>query len=299
MSANASVPAVSVANGPNGIFSQWMFVTPEMAKKFLEKNTLNRRVKDNALHRLIMQMRLRQYRITHQGLAFDVNGTLADGQHRLRAIIASNTGVWLLVTYNLSVHARAAIDSGALRTVADNYAMVGYGRLSNRTIAAITVALGGRLSWSGHWASANRLGPDQLHDISTEWQVELAEIHPFSNLAACNSVVLGVALRAMLSHGARGIEKVRGFLEAIKTGDKVDPCDVTALRFRDLLLRKEIVVSGTSQRKDAYERSSSAIAAHIGGRVLTAIKRTSVECFPVPVERIPESVRPLLDIGGE
>ena len=39
---------------------------------------------------------------THQGIAFDENGVLQDGQHRLCAIVSANKPVDMMVTSGLS-----------------------------------------------------------------------------------------------------------------------------------------------------------------------------------------------------
>lgn len=63
--------------------------------------------------------------MTHQGIAFDENGELVDGQHRLNAIVEANIPVQMNVTYN--VHRAPGevftIDMGRKRTYANIVAM--------------------------------------------------------------------------------------------------------------------------------------------------------------------------------
>jgi hypothetical protein len=53
------------------IKSTWINVTPALARKWLDKNDVNRRVRDGNLDRLIRDMQAGDYRLTHQGIAFD------------------------------------------------------------------------------------------------------------------------------------------------------------------------------------------------------------------------------------
>lgn len=96
-----------------------MLVTPEMAREWLDKNTpRNRPVSKSTVNAYARLMKAGGWNLTHQGIAFDDNGELIDGQHRLHAIIISNTPVMMNVTYNVH-HAPGeafTIDMGRKRT---------------------------------------------------------------------------------------------------------------------------------------------------------------------------------------
>lgn len=96
-----------------------MRVTPEMAKAWLEKNVGNRPLNRAFVRRLSRMMADGDYTLTHQGIGFDVNGMLIDGQHRLHAIVESGVTISLLVTHGLPTQAREKIDTGKVRTVAN------------------------------------------------------------------------------------------------------------------------------------------------------------------------------------
>jgi hypothetical protein len=98
-------------------------VTPAMATAWLMKNTANRPLvmwRVNALKRAILAG---EWRYTHQGIAFDKNGVLQDGQHRLKAVAESGRPVEMLVTRNCDPEAFKVIDTGARRSIADSLAM--------------------------------------------------------------------------------------------------------------------------------------------------------------------------------
>lgn len=103
-------------------------ITPEMAKSMLEHNMKNNRpVLKSTVHAYARQMRNGHWNLTHQGIAFDENGELVDGQHRLHAIIEANIPVNMNVTYN--VHRVPGevftIDMGRKRTYANVATMSG------------------------------------------------------------------------------------------------------------------------------------------------------------------------------
>lgn len=76
-------------------------VTPEMAEKWLTRNhPSNRPIQWRVVEAYANDMRSGNWRLTHQSIAFDAQGYLIDGQHRLKAIAQSACVVTLLVVEN-------------------------------------------------------------------------------------------------------------------------------------------------------------------------------------------------------
>lgn len=98
-----------------------VIITPQLARSMLEKNTRNRPVRNSHVETLRASFERGEYRMTHQGIAFDSNGELIDGQHRLHAIALLADGEFpMLVTTGLPPSVFAAVDATlAKRTVSD------------------------------------------------------------------------------------------------------------------------------------------------------------------------------------
>lgn len=95
-------------------------ITPEIAREYLLHNSKNRIVKPRSVEAYARDMQRGDFRTTHQGIAFDTDGNLIDGQHRLLAIIMSNTPVTLLVTRGIPVDDGVmATDRGISRSIRD------------------------------------------------------------------------------------------------------------------------------------------------------------------------------------
>lgn len=92
-------------------------VTPELAKQYLERNTNNRRISEAHVDSLARSLTAKEWRHTHQGIAFSVSDALLDGQHRLRAIIKAGIPAQMLVTRGLPEDALDAIDTGRIRSI--------------------------------------------------------------------------------------------------------------------------------------------------------------------------------------
>jgi hypothetical protein len=102
-------------------------VTPNLAREYLSFNTRNRRVRSSHVERLRASFERGEYVMTHQGIAFCSDRTVADGQHRLLAIAAlpDTYSFPMLVTTGLD-HEQAfpVIDIvNAGRSIADVMAM--------------------------------------------------------------------------------------------------------------------------------------------------------------------------------
>ena len=76
-------------------------ITPCLAKEWLQKNLYNRKIRPRKVRQYAADMRAGKWRTTHQGIAFDKEGNLMDGQHRLLAICETNIPQTMMVTRGL------------------------------------------------------------------------------------------------------------------------------------------------------------------------------------------------------
>jgi hypothetical protein len=110
-------------------------VTPALAREWLGRNTHNRNIRPTGVAALVRDMRAGRYLLTGQGITFDRNGVLIDGQHRLNAIIEADVTVPLVVLRGADPDAQMAIDVNKKRTYPDHLALAG--RTNATTRAAI------------------------------------------------------------------------------------------------------------------------------------------------------------------
>ena len=99
---------------------QWEMITPVLAQKYLSQNASENRAKKMVhIDRYARDMRAGQWMITHQGIAFDKDGVLLDGQQRLNAVIKSGVPVPMLVIRGLDHNVIRVMDQGVSRTLND------------------------------------------------------------------------------------------------------------------------------------------------------------------------------------
>jgi len=101
-------------------------ITPEIAKKLLEKNTSNRRINKPTLLRYIQDIQDGRWREdTAEFIKISVDGNVLDGQHRLMAVAQSMIPVFFHVAYGLEDNLFSIIDTGKPRSTSDTFRIAG------------------------------------------------------------------------------------------------------------------------------------------------------------------------------
>lgn len=100
-------------------------ITPSMASIFLSKNNSNRKINKPQLEMIKRAILKNEWATTHQGIAFYEDGSLADGQHRLTAILETGISCEMVVYHGIKkdVDTIMALDCGRARNVQDNSKM--------------------------------------------------------------------------------------------------------------------------------------------------------------------------------
>lgn len=100
-------------------------ITPERAEEMLAANTANRPLSRAVVVAFAEAMRRGDWLVTHQGIAFDTDGVLVDGQHRLAAVIEAGLPVDMTVFTEVEPDTFDVLDTGKRRNAADVLAIEG------------------------------------------------------------------------------------------------------------------------------------------------------------------------------
>jgi len=111
-------------------------ITPDKARDYLRQNIGNRPIKMMKLKALMSDLQKGQFKLTHQGIAFDRDGVLIDGQHRLKAIAETGIPAPMYVTRNCDPESFRVIDCGSTRSPQDVLKHVG-----SKNYAAVASAI--------------------------------------------------------------------------------------------------------------------------------------------------------------
>ena len=190
-------------------------ITPEVAKQYLEHNTGNRRLNRSSVESLAREIREGRWQLTHQGIAFDENGVLIDGQHRLSAVVLANTSVEMMVARGIkpSENNIFAIDNGKKRTVRDMLQIGQYGPMytNSQNIGAIQALF----VTKGRRAKNNRLSADEIAKYIDANEAGVRVLNGFIHMArTCGKVANCNFYAALYSAflGGESEEAIKSFL---------------------------------------------------------------------------------------
>lgn len=234
--------SVAVATGTD-LYTEYVLCTGEMAQRWLdESNVDNRRLRPAHVRRFMDLIMRGEWKLTHQGIAFDLEGRLRDGQHRLRAIAQTGVPCWIMVTYNLPVDAGEAIDQGLRRTSQD--------LLSVGPRVADTVSL-----CAGLIFSVRPLSGHQLREAYAIVGAEAEELIVVAGTTRRGLTTAGTKAAAVIRilEGERR-EYVHGQYKAISNLEFSDMQPISQAFVRQMSNVGK-VVGGSGQQNDVFARS--------------------------------------------
>jgi hypothetical protein len=193
--------------------TEWVWVTPTLAKQWLDDdNRRNRGVDQAHVERLSYDMEHGAFEVNGDTIRFSDRGVLIDGQHRLHAIIRSGKTIRMLVIGKLPSRAQYTIDRNRPRRDSDDLRI---------ELGADAKYLKDRAAWprvinlvvrnrSGKLARHEREEINRRHHEGIEWG---AEQMPKSAVFK-QAPVMGALVFAYPANR----EKVTAFLDALKSG---------------------------------------------------------------------------------
>lgn len=266
-------------------YGYWVLtqVNPELAAKWLEqsKDVRNRTTTLSRVAYYAKQMREGNWRVTHQGIAFDEQNHLTDGKHRLTAICQAGVTVDMWVYYGLSQKSMIAVDKHRPRTEQNSLYISGMDVTRHDVTTARSMSNAG--SGYVNIAASSRLAGDELaayierHRAAIDFSVGLFKAN---SKGVSSSPVRGLVARAFYTHDP---ERIAQFINILYTGMVDHPQeDSAAVRVRNFL-QENSVGAGTGV-SIVYKKVSSGLLAFLQKRPLTKLYEASEELFPIPGE---------------
>jgi len=249
-------------------------VTPKAAEAWLNANKSNRRLRDGVVERYADDMSNGRWTTCPEPISFYEDGDLADGQHRLFAIIESNTEQTFPVARGLKRADGLNLNTGLGRTLVDNARISksddGLSRTLIATARAIefgTIVVGRSVSNGETLAIVNK------HREAATFAS--SEVRRKSLL--CGAVVTGAVGRAY----AAGVDpnKLRRFCDVLGSGLYDGEGETAAIAIRNYLLEKGAVLSSSGLWVDTFVKVQNAIRYFADGKKLTVIKGVSEEAY--------------------
>lgn len=156
-------------------------ITPQRARQLLDSMPENQRGKKSAkIPAYARDMQADHWDSnTGETLKIDTRGMMIDGQNRCLAVIMADKAVYFDVVYDVPTTAMPVLDTGASRTAADGFKILG---VTSRTQATSVVR------WSILWDAGIRLGQGgRLNPTTTEMMERYQSDPGLYNAAASRS----------------------------------------------------------------------------------------------------------------
>lgn len=258
-------------------------ITPVMAKEWLDSaNDRNRSLSIRNVKKFASDMENGNWRNTHQNaIAFYNDGTLADGQHRLAAIVESGVALEMFVASGLCREDGGMIDQGRPRSVVD--AMKIGGLLSSDKYATYAAAIV-KLVFVAEKGKVNR--NLSIYEVAEAIE-KMREGIDFS----CGHLtsIQGVGLKNATMRGAVAVayyhvdhDRLAQFCRVMVTGMPEDRNDAMLVRLRNHILLKGDVGGGT-ERVERYKMILKAIANYANNVDVRSFRKTSENAFEVGI----------------
>jgi hypothetical protein len=251
-------------------------ITPKVAEAWLNANKSNRKLRDGIVEKYANDMKRGGWTNCPEPISFYADGDLADGQHRLWAIVESGTSQTFPVARGLSREDGLNLNTGAVRNVIDNARISKTdANLSPSLISAAraiehgTVSIGRVLSNSEILAMVERQREAAAFAASTVKRKQLL----------CGAVVLGAVGRAYLHEP--DTDRLRRFCDVLATGFYEGDGETAAVTLRNYLLSKGATASSSALWKDTFLKCQNATFYFMRSKKLMNIKAVSDEAYPL------------------
>lgn len=120
----ACIPATGAGFDWSKLQKMYAIITPQQARAWLLRNTMNRPLDRKRVVDLVRDILVGRWVYDGTPVTFDCDGVLTNGQHRLQAIVDSETAVVSDVVFGLHPDVRFVQDSGKSRLVHETVALV-------------------------------------------------------------------------------------------------------------------------------------------------------------------------------
>lgn len=252
-------------------------ITPQFAAAVLEThNHANRNIRRQVVATLADAIRNGEFRTTHQGISFYDDGTLADGQHRLSAIVAANMPVTMSVMRGLSKDDGLVIDCGEKRKMHDQIRLSSVSEFADKSHASVAMFF--------LRVIPNAFKKPTVDDVIRFFELHGTLIQRAAKIAAAkkkrlhNAGIVATYATALQSEDA---DMLARFHAVLTSGIVESPSENSAVRLRIYLTNADSSMWSAENAKDTLRRCQRAVYAFCRGEDLGAIKPQTDYKYPV------------------
>ena len=217
-----------------------MVITPEIAREFLTKNIVNRRIDRGIVGNYERNMNAGLFTLSNDAICFGTNGLLLNGQHRLTACCKSGKPFIALVAKGFPMESYVVMDNGKNRSAGD--VLYVQGTQNSALVAAIirrNIILNrqnisvGTLSGSNQKISNSEI--EEAYNSSKEFWTEITDhARKASTSGRYHNLLVGSEIGAMSAYLIRTLkhpkERVFRFFDEISGKEQITNGVITLLQ---------------------------------------------------------------------
>lgn len=257
-------------------------VTPVKAEQWLNRNTGNRKMREGVAEAYAADMKAGRWTECLDPIAFYENGDIANGQHRLWAVIDADVTLEFLVARNVSREAGLNIDVGLARSIVDNARISGVDTdLSNELVAVARFIEEGDRG-NQKVTNAQKLAFVNQHREAAVWAIG----HGPRGKGVRSMVTLAAVARAYYTETCH--DKLARFGEVLTTGLANGKEEHAAITLRNYLIAgRDSRNTGrwTDTQRQLFLKTMNAINYFMRGRALSVIRTVKDEVYAKPRKR--------------
>lgn len=250
-------------------------IDPAKAERWLNENKVNRKLREGIVELYAKDMRNGNWTQCPVPISFYADGDLADGQHRLWAIVESQTTQTFNVTRGLSKADGLNIDTGLTRSLVDAARISGLQVGMSNMATSVSRAVATGTAAVGRMSNAEKLQLYEAHKEAVDWAIA----HGPTGLRLRNSVTLGAVARAYVWEEDKA--RLKRFCEVLSTGFQNGDDEAAAIAMRNYILAKEGTFSTSALWQDSFFKTQTAIHNFMKRRKVMVIRGVGEEAYPL------------------
>ena len=254
-------------------------VSPALAAEWLDRSDGNRPLNADRVDNYRSLIEEGRFVVTHQGIGFYIDGGLADGHHRLKAIVQAGRDVSILVTHGLARDVVHSIDVGRSRTIGDMSHFLGDPKSIRHISCCRVLQMQYKTQMDGSAWNKKAAGGDAERFFVFAKHVEAAA--DFGVMQGNARGVGNACLSGAIASAWFTVNRVKllRFKSLLMSGVDADGGERAAIKLREYLLTTN--TSGVD-RQELYGRCCTALRAFFEGRDIMKLCWRREAAYPIP-----------------
>jgi hypothetical protein len=261
-------------------------ITPEIATTYLRLNKSNRPLRQQTIQRFAKLMEAGQFVQDHPDhIMFDEQGYLINGQHRLHAIVRSQTSQEMRVLRHVPREMAHVIDIGIRRTIEDSVWIARGDKVDRLGLKLLTRFAGGGWVQASGQLPYTREELVVIYDKYNEALSKVATMFLERKQGAARAAIRAAVARAWVAR-TQDRKRIEQFIDTLCTGHYQEPDEDSAgLVLRDHLLVQQGRTGGNRERF-LYQRVSYCLGKFLDRERIVKVREASGEQFQIPEDKI-------------